>query len=85
MDTAGGVLFAKLLNVFYLKRLKINPTRSRRNIGFPMSARVIHKMAQDEDKGQLPAYAKRQRQCGRTDRIKFSAGGLILTLVPYFL
>ncbi len=47
-DTAGGVLFAKLINLF-LKQ-KINPMIGAAGISaFPMSARVVQKMAQKED------------------------------------
>ncbi len=47
-DTVGGVFFAKLLNLFSKK--KINPMIGAAGISaFPMSARVIHKMAFEED------------------------------------
>jgi sodium ion-translocating decarboxylase beta subunit len=47
-DTAGGVLFAKLINLFLKK--KVNPMIGAAGISaFPMSARVIQKMAQKED------------------------------------
>ena len=47
-DTAGGVLFAKFLNLF--RKEKINPMVGAAGISaFPMSARVIQKMAKDED------------------------------------
>ncbi len=47
-DTAGGVLFAKLLNLF-LKE-KINPMIGAAGISaFPMSGRVVHKMGLAED------------------------------------
>lgn len=47
-DTAGGVLFAKFLNLF-LKN-KINPMLGAAGISaFPMSGRVVHKMALKED------------------------------------
>lgn len=47
-DTAGGVLFAKFLNLFMKK--KINPMIGAAGISaFPMSARVVQKMAQKED------------------------------------
>lgn len=47
-DTAGGVLFAKFLNIF-LKN-KINPMIGAAGISaFPMSGRVVHKMALKED------------------------------------
>lgn len=47
-DTAGGVIFAKILNIFLKK--KVNPMVGAAGISaFPMSARVIQKMAQKED------------------------------------
>ena len=47
-DTAGGVLFAKLLNLF-LKN-KMNPMIGAAGISaFPMAGRVVHKMALKED------------------------------------
>jgi hypothetical protein len=48
VDTAGGVLFAKLLNLF--SRKKINPMIGAAGISaFPMSGRIVHKMALEED------------------------------------
>ena len=47
-DTAGGVLFAKFINLFTKK--KINPMIGAAGISaFPMSGRVVHKMGQAED------------------------------------
>lgn len=47
-DTAGGVLFAKFLNLFLKK--KINPMIGAAGISaFPMSGRVVHKMGLKED------------------------------------
>ncbi len=47
-DTAGGVVFAKIINLF--RKEKINPMVGAAGISaFPMSARVIQKMAKDED------------------------------------
>ncbi len=47
-DTAGGVLFAKFLNLFLKK--KVNPMIGAAGISaFPMSARVIQKLAKHED------------------------------------
>ena len=47
-DTAGGVLFAKFLNLF--TKNKINPMIGAAGISaFPMSGRVVHKMALKED------------------------------------
>ena len=48
VDTAGGVLFAKLLNLFM--KNKVNPMIGAAGISaFPMSGRIVHKMAQEED------------------------------------
>ncbi|UUX34380.1 sodium ion-translocating decarboxylase subunit beta [Fundicoccus culcitae] len=48
MDTIGGVVFAKILNLF-LKE-KINPMIGAAGISaFPMSSRVVQKMATEED------------------------------------
>ena len=48
-DTAGGVLFAKFLNLFLKK--KINPMIGAAGISaFPMAGRIVHKMGQEEDK-----------------------------------
>ncbi len=47
-DTAGGVLFAKLINLFSKK--KVNPMIGAAGISaFPMSGRVVHKMGLKED------------------------------------
>ena len=47
-DTAGGVIFAKILNLFLKK--KINPMIGAAGISaFPMSGRVVHKLALKED------------------------------------
>ncbi len=48
VDTAGGVLFAKLLNLF--SKNKVNPMIGAAGISaFPMSGRIVHKMALAED------------------------------------
>lgn len=48
LDTAGGVLFAKFLNLF-LKE-KVNPMIGAAGISaFPMSGRIVHKMGLAED------------------------------------
>lgn len=47
-DTAGGVLFAKFLNLFLKK--KINPMIGAAGISaFPMSGRIVHKLGLEED------------------------------------
>ena len=49
-DTAGGVMFAKLINLFLPKGKKINPMIGAAGISaFPMSGRVVHKMGLKED------------------------------------
>ncbi len=49
-DTAGGVLFAKLLNVFLPQGKKMNPMIGAAGISaFPMSGRVVHKLGLAED------------------------------------
>ena len=49
-DTAGGVLFAKLINLFLPKGKKINPMIGAAGISaFPMSGRVVHKLGLKED------------------------------------
>ena len=52
VDTAGGVLFAKLYNVFakIFHFEQINPMIGAAGISaFPMSGRIVHKMALEED------------------------------------
>ena len=52
IDTAGGVLFAKLFNVILkiLKKDPINPMIGAAGISaFPMSGRIVHKMGLKED------------------------------------
>ena len=48
VDTAGGVLFAKFINLF--SKTKINPLIGAAGISaFPMSGRIVHKMGLQED------------------------------------
>ena len=78
-DTAGGVLFAKLLNLF-LKE-KVNPMIGAAGISaFPMSSRVVHKMGLEEDpQNFLLMHAAAANVSGQIASV--IAGGLILTLV----
>ena len=56
-DTFGGVLFAKLLNLF-LKE-KINPMIGAAGISaFPMASRVVHKLGAEGRRRQLAADAR---------------------------
>ncbi|MBM7582324.1 oxaloacetate decarboxylase beta subunit [Caldicoprobacter guelmensis] len=79
-DTAGGVLFAKFLNLFLKK--KVNPMVGAAGISaFPMSARVIQRMAQKEDPTNfILMHAVSANVAGQLGSI--IAGGLILALVP---
>lgn len=78
-DTAGGVLFAKFLNLF-LKQ-KINPMIGAAGISaFPMSARVVHKMGLAEDKQNfLLMHSVGANVSGQIASV--IAGGLILGLI----
>jgi carboxybiotin decarboxylase len=78
-DTAGGVLFAKLLN-FFLKK-KVNPMIGAAGISaFPMSSRVIHTMGLKEDPtNYLLMHAVSANVSGQIGSVL--AGGLILALV----
>lgn len=78
-DTAGGVLFAKFLNLFLKK--KINPMIGAAGISaFPMSARVVHKMGLAEDKQNfLLMHSIGVNVSGQVASV--IAGGLILNLI----
>jgi carboxybiotin decarboxylase len=82
-DTIGGVLFAKLLNLF--RKEKINPMIGAAGISaFPMSARVIQKMAQKEDSQNfLLMYAVGANVAGQIASVV--AGGLLLAIIPTLL
>ncbi len=75
-DTAGGVLFAKFLNLF-LKE-KINPMIGAAGISaFPMSGRIVHKMGLKEDKQNfLLMHSMGVNVSGQIASV--IAGGLIL-------
>jgi oxaloacetate decarboxylase beta subunit len=83
-DTFGGVMFAKLVNVFRPEGKKINPMIGACGISaFPMSARVIHNMGQKEDQfNYLLMHAVSSNVGGQIGSVV--AGGLILSLVPLF-
>ena len=82
-DTVGGVLFAKILNLF-LKN-KINPMVGAAGISaFPMSARVIHKMGLKEDPNNfLLMHAVGANVAGQIGSV--IAGGMIINLVEKLL
>jgi len=78
-DTAGGVLFAKFINLFLKK--KINPMIGAAGISaFPMSARVVHKLALKEDNSNfilMPAIGA--NVAGQIGSI--IAGGVLIALL----
>lgn len=78
-DTVGGVLFAKLLNLF--AKEKINPMIGACGISaFPMSSRVVHKMGLKEDpQNFLLMHAAGVNVGGQIASV--IAGGLILNLI----
>ena len=79
-DTAGGVFFAKLLNLF--SKEKINPMIGACGISaFPMSGRVIAKMALKEDPTNfIIQHAIGVNVAGQVASVV--AGGLVLALIP---
>ncbi|MCR4838914.1 MAG: sodium ion-translocating decarboxylase subunit beta [Eubacterium sp.] len=78
-DTAGGVLFAKVINLFTKK--KINPMIGAAGISaFPMSARVVHKLGLEEDSTNfLLTHTIGINVSGQIASV--IAGGLILNLI----
>jgi oxaloacetate decarboxylase beta subunit len=81
-DTAGGVMFAKFLNLFRKEDDKINPMIGAAGISaFPMSARVIQKMATEEDGNTFVIMqAVAANVSGQLSSVM--AGGIILAIVP---
>lgn len=80
-DTAGGVLFAKILNIFLKDGKKINPMIGAAGISaFPMSARVVHKMGLAEDNQNfLLMHSIGVNVSGQIASVV--AGGMILSLL----
>ncbi|MBQ8280403.1 MAG: sodium ion-translocating decarboxylase subunit beta [Roseburia sp.] len=83
MDTIGGVLFAKFMNLF-LKN-KINPMVGGAGISaFPMSSRVVQKVAMEEDPSNIIImHAAGANVSGQIASVV--AGGLVISLVSQFL
>jgi len=81
-DTAGGVLFAKLINLFSKK--KINPMIGAAGISaFPMSGRIVHKMGLKEDpQNFLLMHSIGVNVSGQIASV--IAGGLILSFAKFF-
>lgn len=82
-DTAAGVLFAKLMNLF--TREKVNPMIGAAGISaFPMAARVVQKMALKEDSSNiLIMQATAANVSGQIASVV--AGGVILNVVSSIL
>ena len=80
-DTAGGVIFAKILNLFLKKGKKINPMIGAAGISaFPMSARVVHKMGlQEDNQNFLLMHSIGVNVSGQIASV--IAGGMILNLL----
>ena len=78
VDTAGGVLFAKFLNLFTKK--KINPMIGAAGISaFPMSGRIVHKMGLAEDpQNHLLMHSIGVNVSGQIASV--IAGGIILSM-----
>ena len=78
-DTVGGVMFAKLLNLF--TKNKVNPMIGAAGISaFPMASRVVHKMGREEDPyNYLLMHAAGANVSGQIGSV--IAGGLVITLV----
>jgi len=79
-DTAGGVFFAKFLNLF--RKEKINPMIGAAGISaFPMSSRVIQQMATKEDPYTFVImHSVSANVSGQIGSV--IAGGIVLALVP---
>ena len=79
-DTVGGILFAKLLNM--MSSTKINPMIGACGISaFPMSGRVIAKMALKEDPTNfIIQHAIGVNVAGQVASVV--AGGLVLAMIP---
>jgi oxaloacetate decarboxylase beta subunit len=82
-NTAGGVLFAKFINLFLKK--KINPMIGACGISaFPMSSRVIQKMAlKDDPTNIILMHAVSANVSGQLGSVV--AGGLVLALIPILI
>ncbi len=82
-DTAGGVLFAKFLNLFMKE--KFNPMIGAAGISaFPMSGRVVHKMGLQEDpQNFLLMHSIGVNVSGQIASV--IAGGLILSFAKSFI
>ena len=81
-DTACGLLFAKLLNIFRPKNKKLNPMLGACGISaFPMASRVVQKIAlEDDDQNFILMHAVSANVSGQIGSVII--GGIILSVVP---
>lgn len=84
-DTACGVLFAKLLNLFRRPAKKINPMLGACGISaFPMASRVVQKIAlEEDDQNFILMHAISANVSGQIGSVLI--GGIILSIVPALL
>ena len=86
-DTIGGVLFAKLINVFLKMAGKkpVNPMIGGCGISaFPMSSRVVQRMAAREEPGNIILMqAAGTNVAGQVASV--IAGGLVISIVSQYL
>ncbi|MBQ7840706.1 MAG: sodium ion-translocating decarboxylase subunit beta [Lachnospiraceae bacterium] len=82
-DTIGGVMFAKFINLF--RKEKINPMIGAAGISaFPMSSRVVQKLAMSENPGNIILmHAAGANVSGQIASVV--AGGLVINLISKFL
>ena len=85
VDTFGGIMIAKLMNIFLPEGKKINPMIGAAGISaFPMSARVVHKLGLEEDSSNfLLMHSIGVNVSGQIASV--IAGGLILAIVKGLL
>ncbi|MGN1145574.1 MAG: sodium ion-translocating decarboxylase subunit beta [Acetatifactor sp.] len=83
IDTFGGILLAKIMNLFLKK--KINPMIGAAGISaFPMASRVVQKIAQEESPGNIIIMqAAGANVAGQI--ASAMAGGLLIQIVAYYL
>lgn len=83
IDTIAGVLLAKFMNLF--TKEKVNPMVGAAGISaFPMSSRVVQKLAMEEDPGNvLLMHAAGANVSGQIASVV--AGGLVINLVTKLL
>ena len=82
-DTIGGVMFAKFVNLF--RKKKLNPMIGAAGISaFPMSSRVVQKLAAKEEPGNIILmHAAGANVSGQIASV--IAGGIVINLVSRYL